>query len=283
MTTDISKEELQYPEKVYKYRDWTNLYHRRILNDNEVYMSSPKMFNDPFDCRITTNFLTLNTFEEKKKYLDYLFKRHQFDVDLSDLEKERVYKERLEEFVDDIQGFQDRADKMSIEWQDDVFGILSLSCVWDNLLMWSHYGNNHTGVCIGFHEEKLRSSGLFGNGGKVLYNSAYPEIHPNQEIDEDEITRARRYFSMTHVKAEDWKYEEEYRLMTTYPHRNVSTDERKVNLANDFYAEIVLGCDFPNEDVAKMIEFGKQKQIPVYQGEKVPFQFKLKRIPRYQP
>ncbi len=283
MSTEIKKEDLKFPEKVYKYRDWSDSYHQKVLKNNEVFMSSPKLFNDPFDCRITANFSLLNSNEKKKEYVDYLFSKHKSDTHLTDADKKRVYNERLNELINEIQGFQKRADDFSIDMYDDVFGVLSLSCVWDNLLMWSHYAKNHTGFCVGFHEEKMRNSDLFGKGGKVLYVNKYPEIHPLQEFNQDEMETAQRYFKMTHVKAEDWKYEQEYRLMTTYNHRGVTTDERKVTVPDEFYTEIILGCGFPKDNVAEMIDFGRQKKIPVYQSEKVPFEFKLKRNLLYKP
>ena len=90
---EITKEELEYPEKIFKYRDWTNSFHQKILTENEVFMSSPKLFNDPFDCRITTNFSLLDTSEKKKAYVDYLFNKHKFDVDMSDDDKQSVYRD----------------------------------------------------------------------------------------------------------------------------------------------------------------------------------------------
>ena len=41
----------EIPETVYKYRDWNNVYHRKILFQQELYIPSASEFNDPFDCR----------------------------------------------------------------------------------------------------------------------------------------------------------------------------------------------------------------------------------------
>lgn len=58
-------------EIVYKYRDWKNDFHKRVLLNNELYLSTPKDFNDPFDCRITENY-NLFTPEEEDKYINEL-------------------------------------------------------------------------------------------------------------------------------------------------------------------------------------------------------------------
>lgn len=61
------------PEIVYKYRDWNNPFHKNILLHNEIYLASPKDFNDPFDCRIPMNFQNMSeikmTHEEKQAEL----------------------------------------------------------------------------------------------------------------------------------------------------------------------------------------------------------------------
>ncbi|GAB5417841.1 MAG: DUF2971 domain-containing protein [Crocinitomicaceae bacterium] len=274
---------IDYPKEVYKYRDWTNEYHQNILKKNEVFLSSPKDFNDPFDCRITPNFSVLNSDEKIEEFVNYLFKRHQGSVDMTAEEKEKVYHERIKELKTNLDGFQQRADKMSIDMQNDVFGILSLSCIWDNLLMWSHYGNNHKGFCVGFHEEVLRKSDLFGSGGKVIYDEKFPEISPMQELNETDEERAQRYYQMSHFKAMDWSYEKEYRLMKTYPKRWVTNDERKVVVPDEAYLDITLGCEFPKEQISEVQSIAEEKKIPLYQGTKVPFEFKLERTPIYLP
>lgn len=40
------------PSVLYKYRNWEDDYHRRILTHNELYFASPDQFNDPFDSKI---------------------------------------------------------------------------------------------------------------------------------------------------------------------------------------------------------------------------------------
>ena len=56
------------PKIVYKYRDWSNPFHKRILLGNEIYLTPPNKFNDPFDCRINQNFYQMTTAEENDIY-----------------------------------------------------------------------------------------------------------------------------------------------------------------------------------------------------------------------
>ena len=59
-----------FPPKLYKYRDWDNKNHRKILN-GELYFSSPLNFNDPFDCNISIAFEKLqNNIELQYRYFE---------------------------------------------------------------------------------------------------------------------------------------------------------------------------------------------------------------------
>lgn len=64
-------------------------------------------------------------------------------------------------------------------------GILSLSAVRDQTLMWSHYADGHRGFCIGFNSQKLlrfadrltyRSIHLLLD--EVRYCSEFPKLNP---------------------------------------------------------------------------------------------------------
>jgi hypothetical protein len=44
--------EIELPRILYKYRDWTNLTHQKIIIRHEVYFARPSEFNGPFDGNI---------------------------------------------------------------------------------------------------------------------------------------------------------------------------------------------------------------------------------------
>lgn len=39
------------PKILYKYANWSNDYHKKLLITPEIYFASPSSFNDPFDCK----------------------------------------------------------------------------------------------------------------------------------------------------------------------------------------------------------------------------------------
>ena len=71
-----------FPPILYKYRRWDDLYHKRILENNELYLSSPKHFNDPFDCRIPEDYYLLNNDDLKNQYIEKLLSEQPAGLDL---------------------------------------------------------------------------------------------------------------------------------------------------------------------------------------------------------
>ena len=55
--------ETELPSILYKYRDWTNKFHRRLISKQEIYFAKPSEFNDPFDGNIPIRW-DLMTYEE---------------------------------------------------------------------------------------------------------------------------------------------------------------------------------------------------------------------------
>ncbi|WP_243688333.1 DUF2971 domain-containing protein [Geotalea toluenoxydans] len=124
-------------------------------------------------------------------------------------------------------------------------GILSLSRTFTNLLMWSHYANNHTGFVIGFddsHEFFYQETyqGLSSRPNNVNYTSQRSMTCVG---DHD------YYEKLLCEKSIDWAYEEEVRIFRLF------TDETKiagvdpaghpvflVNLPKDALKSIYLGA-----------------------------------------
>jgi hypothetical protein len=81
--------------------------------------------------------------------------------------------------------------------------ILCFSRNWDNLLLWSHYGDSHKGVCLGFDIP----DGVPGRNyhTDVLYQ---PNVlpAPREDLNLDFVDRVLR------TKHESWSYEQEVRM-----------------------------------------------------------------------
>jgi len=266
--------ESNYPEIIYKYRDWSDPHHKRVLTKNELYLASPSDFNDPFDCRIAPNFKLLDTKEKIQRYVDEATIRH-FETLTKQNRDLKFEMKRIEErLTNNIEDVQKDHEKQLFNTQDTYYGILSLSCRWDSILMWSHYANNHKGYCVGFWEEKLRNSNLFGSGGQIHYypENEYPLIDP---FEKDQI---ENILHETQSKAYDWKYEEEFRIKKLFFPKIPTKEDRIITIPDDFISEIILGLSITEEDENEIIEIAKAKGIEVYKTEKVPFKFEIARV-----
>lgn len=87
----------------------------------------------------------------------------------------------------------------------------------DNMLMWSHYSSNHSGICIGFDldEEEFGSTLQ-----KVEYTTEMPDKIPFKIIDESNEALIRHLLlKQIKTKSIDWVYEDEYRLITFFEPR----------------------------------------------------------------
>lgn len=262
-----------YPEIVYKYRNWRDSFQKDVLKNNQLFLSSPNYFNDPFDVRIHKSYLSLNSPEKIKKYADAFIGRQKqniIDMGLNIIEE---HKKLVYDLTNNIQEFQESNEKIASKQQDIHYGILSLTTRWDSILMWSHYGDHHKGVCYGFWEKKLRESRLFDKGGLVSYpkNNEYPIIDP---LEENPI---RLGFAATHTKSSEWKYENEYRLFKLlFP--KAPTDKDRIKLIPDnFFAEIILGISISKDHKNEILKLAKMKGIKVFQAKKVSQKFEITR------
>jgi hypothetical protein len=87
-------------------------------------------------------------------------------------------------------------------WQRSA--ILCFSRNWDNILLWSHYGDGHAGICLGFDIP----DGGQGDGydTDVLYQPNVLGIRRPEDVNLDLATR------LLHTKHESWSYEQEVRM-----------------------------------------------------------------------
>jgi hypothetical protein len=110
--------------------------------------------------------------------------------------------------------------------------ICSLTTRPDNFAMWSHYANNHTGVCLGvnINYNLLKCEEI--NIEKMKYTNHVPYIHKNKELMLEDDIPWGIIKKVNCVKYKDWKYESEWRLLANGMPRAIKIGE---------ISEIILG------------------------------------------
>lgn len=247
------------PLSYYKYMSQNVLL--RILEYKTIKITNPLKFNDPMDC--TFPDIELDDAGVRKTVYKYVGKEHASLL--------RTFKSEYDgELQDELLKLKNELKRIGCELAKDWNGlignyrVLSLTTKADNLLMWSHYADEHKGVVV-----KFRGSPSFGQPRKVNYfdgprrlndffNSMFSEIVSKEtstvfsEVDSDiaaDVTLKimREYFFM---KISDWKYENEYRLAYEADDkrvRNIEDDLDVLNVQDDDIESIVIGSSVSQE------------------------------------
>jgi hypothetical protein len=126
----------------YKYRA-INKYSLDILKNNSIHFSKYTDFNDPFE--FCTPFPNLGEmYKRAAKEINELHENKIFSK-----ENHAALISRCENIIKNRTKSLDQIHKKIKEGLEKT-GIYSLSKVNDEILMWSHYADNHKGFCIGF-------------------------------------------------------------------------------------------------------------------------------------
>ncbi len=262
---------------LYKYRSWNNEYHKSTLTKNQIYFARPLEFNDPFDCRIIENYGLL-TDNERLDYVNWQIEIR-FPGDSLNAQKFDELQQRLLKRISNIDEYTKNADSLMFDSQNRHLGIFCLSGEWSNILLWSHYANNHKGFCIGYSfvetRDYLLSQSLKVKADYVNYQDDFPSLKPAPRYTSSDAFK--RAFVQTHTKANGWSYEKEFRItLTKYP-EPLTDVERIVILPKDCIKEVTLGISINQSDKSEIVDACNIAKIPIYQAKRVPFKYSIDR------
>jgi Protein of unknown function (DUF2971) len=153
------------------------------------------------------------------------------------------------------------------------FGAFCLSKNYDNLLMWSHYSDSHSGFVIGFDREHqiFAPGAISAEGLREVTYSKFRWVLPAIEavsITEEQLREFSNGFFFS--KNDNWAYEEELRIVARCEHANETrpgSDGWDVCLF-DFPAEaireVLFGFRMPLDErrkIAKVVQAKFPKAI----------------------
>jgi hypothetical protein len=256
----------ELPKLLYKFRDCRANGHMDILTKSTIYFASPSNFNDIFDCKIP--IVDGSSHEEHyERLLHKLMHQQKLDqidyFDKYDLFNSINLKGKLI-----MSKFSTPFKKTSINefyeaYLDISTGVLSLTSNHENILMWGHYAAEHSGFCIGFstkHLLKLNAHYI----GKVRYSKKYSSIYPN--VDDD-----KNIINMFFVKSQNWKYENEYRIIWK------DIESRIVKIDKKAIQEIYLGYRIGHfKNLFLKLKAKLLPHVNIYEAEKDDEEFKLR-------
>ena len=114
------------PRVLYQYRP-SESYNVDNIKNRVIWARKATDFNDPYDCLITTSSMERQIKRIKRIGTNLLLK------ELEDMQK----------------AFIDEAQKIRASQAVSCF-----SCICDSLLMWSHYADQHKGMCVVYDYNK---------------------------------------------------------------------------------------------------------------------------------
>lgn len=119
----------------------------------------------------------------------------------------------------------------------EVHGALCFSRSWNNILMWSHYGDRHKGICLGFDVPKKWTNEVRYVGNVQLVGNLRA------------ISRKRKVRLVNRLnwaKYEGWCYEQEVRVKGSRAEVDEETRQYFVNFSERLkLKEVIAGARFP--------------------------------------
>lgn len=205
------------PKYIYKYHQ-LNLNLMEMLTNAEFYMSNKTDLNDPLDMAYTINL---------ENYLNLYFEKYpSLKNDLAHVELVSFcYNAKIE-----------RGDNDWMNDIDELYSKLRVTCFTEeksNALMWSHYADNHTGVCLRF---------------EPVYDLNFEKALCPVEYT-DELIEARQASDLTKcmlTKLKTWEIEKEWRIIS---------DKEKFSFKQEALTEIVFGLRVTDSTISWFKQF----------------------------
>ena len=193
-------------ETLYHYEPFNCTYLSATLREQRIHCSNPANLNDPWDCHPWFDSKALDADDVLRQVIEFHHgqaRRGGIPPLPPDLNKEwlRVLRGNPQERIKLMESLSKTAlHKMLAQRR-----IYCLTPDPDSTLMWSHYAEQHRGICLEFDVD----NDLFRKAKQVSYASTYPAWLPH-EFD----ARPERTIEVITTKAEDWSYEKEFRLIS---------------------------------------------------------------------
>jgi Protein of unknown function (DUF2971) len=262
------------PSKLYRYM--RVCYAEPVITQSLLFFASPRDFNDPFDCQILLSVeatkLAYRSYLQrlsKKGFFGYGYNRHMRRTVISKMDRasfEEAYRRTLKQL-------SERA------------GLVCFSETNDDILLWSHYAEKHSGVCLEFNV--LQDDLLREKTKKVNYAREYPDLNffdvANEreavgELTEDQERDLAAALYLT--KSEHWSYEKEWRSVKIAPKSQSFRGQR--HISPRALSGVILGCRISSADekeIRSWVASSSSRPI-IYDAKKKEKEFGLEILSR---
>ena len=228
---------------------------RSILVESKLFLSAPDTFNDPFDMSARMTFE--GTPQEKRRRVEKMVRR----------QEPQLTKRQRNQLISDFLARPDIASTRLLQLaQDvnrDVTGVFCFAGDPRNILMWSHYANNHKGICIQF--DRSQDIELAFGAFPVNYSDAkkFPTLNWASDSASENVKACLK-------KSADWSYECECRLVKPLSANTV------MGIDPQAVVGVILGCQMDlttRATVFALLEERRKCGLPdctIWQAHKMP-------------
>jgi len=230
-------------ERLFRYQRYNKNHLIDLLENKRIKLSRPDKFNDPWDCR--PHFRVPETISGIKDAIDWFETSHR-------KQKPEVSEEVRAQLVRGLYAVPSRLGSAFEQLNDQLYKaiceqyrVYCMSEAPDQALMWAHYADSHTGLCLEF-DITVPPFGPNNYMSKIAYRDEYPAYNVSSPGYEPLI-----------VKAKDWSYEKEWRLIAE--ERKYAMSEKTVKTDNDFCSisdgslkSVIIGALAPSSDVTEI-------------------------------
>ncbi len=219
---------------IYKYSNFETSLNHIILNKT-LQFSNPDSFNDPFDC---------NEGLFKFNFSDEIIK-----TNLDELSNGNISRSQRRKMIKQLKNPKTTNDQFKKTKKE--YKISCFSKLYDEVLMWSHYGNKHSGICVGFDFP-------YKYDGKFILS---PVVYQDKIEPLDEQTNYRKVFLhwMT-IKSIRWEYEKEIRAIS---HSKISDPYELMNYDKKYIKEIIFGCNVSKSKINEALRKIRKSDISI--------------------
>lgn len=295
----LKKEKLEELGFLYRYRG-TNEIER--LKEPVIYLSQPSEFNDPYDMRIPNVIKLCKSLRKKivqdlsdtlvlagivkedmrhecQNKLNSTLRIRDWNKWITEICKiEKIYcpipGDSAQNIINSLENKIREKHKQYIEKNQKQIGISCFSERYDSILMWSHYAESHSGICLGYSSEcfTTRKVGAEHPMIDALHPINYQNdlsfcIEQHRKYFDDELIpdgdeEANLPFLIALTKAKEWEYEKEWRLIFRFSSDNPSEKDKKLPIIPSC---IYLGAKINDTNKQIICKVAKQHRIAVKQ------------------
>lgn len=244
---------------LYKYTPHNNESRKyKVITESQLWFSKIGSFNDPIDSK--WDYIQQYTTDEIKKYWENFLKKKPHHT--------QTINEILQNWGSNS-SFIEQQNRVFDEYRKGL-GVLCFSKNPTNILMWSHYANNHKGIVYEFKDDLFRNTDSLtenfnGNDNKVIYSNdrSYDLLSYTLTGEEKKAQFAKELLT----KAKDWEYEEEYRMIDF----EILENDRNKNFKKESLISIIFGVRTNDIEIDIMKYLCKKYSFSHIQFKKAQF------------